>query len=223
MKLTIVNCSPKKDKGNTALVIRAFKRGFEKKSGICKIMLINEIDCEAAAKKLFMESEALLIAFPLYSGGMPAAGARLLRNWIGLKGRRPDLKVGFLTQYGVKEARAARGEELRLKAACVELNVDFAGMIIKGGVEGIRLYPFFIRKKLMRGFSRLGTYLAANGRFDQTALDKFSAPEILKKNERVTSGNRIKVAFANRFFWRAQLKRNGALKQYADKPLLNES
>ena len=177
MQLTVINASPRRAGSNTRRVLEPFLEGFGSVPGAtARCCYVHEVATGERVRELFLGSEALLLAFPLYCYALPPAAERFVYALEPLRGRG-GASLAFLCQFGFREACHARALERQLAGVCTELGVENLGMVIRGGCEGLSLKPLE---------ARLG------------------------------------IAAANLVFWRAQLKRHGALERNWARPLLTE-
>ncbi|MCP4135256.1 MAG: hypothetical protein GY754_30085 [bacterium] len=222
MHLTIINASPRKKTGNTTIVVEAFCEGFNSiNNNSTEIIYHNEIDTDEAAKKIFAESEAILLAFPLYTYGLTPSASRWVYRLHDFVGKDNSVKLGFLCQFGFREACHARALDRQLANLCKELGVENMGMIIRGGCEGIRHQPDALNRSVLNKFKAMGTTLGTRGHFDQEELNSFSAPEYSNSGLLTPLFSRIGIFVGNYLFWRPQLKKNGSLNKHWDRPLLD--
>ncbi|MGI5862557.1 MAG: hypothetical protein ACOX6T_10945 [Myxococcales bacterium] len=222
MQLTVINASPRRAGSNTRRVLEPFLEGFRSVPGAnARCFYIHELATGERVRELFLGSEALLLAFPLYCYALPPAAQRFIYELEPLRGRG-GARLAFLCQFGFREACHARALERQLAGVCAELGVENLGMVFRGGCEGLSYRPSFATKRLFAGFRALGRSLAERGRWSREELERFAAPETSRAGLLTPVKARIRVAAANYVFWRAQLRRNGALARNWDRPLLDE-
>lgn len=222
MQLTIINASPRKKGSNTSKVLKPFIDGFLSIDGnSVKTLYCSEIDNDADGKAIFSESEAILLAFPLYSYGLTPPASRWVKRIESFVGKANKTKLGFLCQYGFREACHARVLERQLKKMCETLSVEYLGMLIRGGCEGIKYRPDRFNKKLFSEFNKIGIRFGELKKFDEEQLLTFSAPEKANSGGAITLlASKIGIWAANKTFWRAKLKENDAIDKHWDQPLL---
>ncbi len=85
--------------------------------------------------------------------------------------------MAFLVQSGFPEAHHSRFVEQYLEKLTRRLNAPYAGTIIKGGCEGVRLMPEEMNQKLFDALRKLGADLAIEGKFDDKRLKALAKPE----------------------------------------------
>ena len=207
MKLSIFNGSPKLGINNTGILLESFIKGFQETpdNEVEMIRMNNEQRYKDAAMR-FKAAEAVLIAFPLYSYAMPAGVKTFFEQLEPLLGKCTGKKVGFLVQFGFVEAIHARGLEKYLEHLTKALDCDYEGIIIKGGCDGISRNKKGAKKILM-GAYEIGKTYGIEKVFNKQQLDKYSAPEIQKKQNPFV----MKIVFRliNKLYWEKSFKKNG--------------
>ncbi|MBN2435834.1 MAG: NAD(P)H-dependent oxidoreductase [Spirochaetes bacterium] len=222
MRLTVINASPRLKTSNTAKLLDQFLKGFCRvENNTYEIIYYNEIDSDDAALEIFKQAENILLAFPLYSYGLPPSASRFVYRLSSLEDSKKR-SMGFFCQYGFNEACHARSLERQLENMCHELKVEYLGMLIRGGCEGLRYRPESANRAFYKKFEIAGSNFGQNGRFIKQEMDKFSAPEFSKGSIFSSISGRLFVAIGNFFFWRVLLKKNGALHKHWDRPLQND-
>ncbi len=222
MRLTVVNASPRGASGNTARVLGAFAEGL-REGGLRDfvVRLVRDLDEPRAVHAAWEESEALLLAFPLYAYSLPAPAVRFVARLAPLVGTGAGKSLSFLCQYGFREACHARPCERQLRRVAESLGARYGGTLVRGGCEGLREFPAPVARRRLDGFRQMGRHYAANGLcFDPERLLAFAAPEHARDGALAWLGNRVFAAVANRVFWRARLVSNEALEREDAQPLL---
>lgn len=206
MKLTIFNGSPKPGKSNTEILLKNFIEGFlsQGKHEI-EVVKLNQIDLEKAVD-LFNKSEAVLLAFPLYSYSMPGGVKLFIEKLEPFCGKCYGKKIGFLVQYGFQEAIHARPLEKYLVRISRILDCDYMGTIIKGGCDGLSKGPENRFKKILTGSYKIGDTLGRTGTFDHEELEAYSKPENQKQTPKWLMN--IIMRLLNKFYWGPMLKKN---------------
>ncbi|HEX3048357.1 MAG TPA: NAD(P)H-dependent oxidoreductase, partial [Bacillota bacterium] len=168
MKLVMFNGSPRGEAGNTRILLEQFAKGFVTNQGNS----VEEYYLKKTAEhfryaEIFQESEAVLLAFPLYTDAMPGlvkAFIEMLRP-VEFSSEAPDQKkiIIFLVQSGFPEAIHCATIAKYLKKLARRLGCECGGVIIKGGVEGIQAMPPQMTRKLFGQFSTLGEIFGKAG------------------------------------------------------------
>jgi hypothetical protein len=174
MKLAVFNGSPRGEKSNTGILLQQFLGGFIQIPGNCfeEYYLVHTNEHSNYAR-IFRESEAVLLAFPLYTDAMPG----IVKAFIEELATQPmesgtQQKLLFLVQSGFPEAiHLATVEQYLLKLAR-RLGYDSPGVIIKGGVEGIQVMPPQMTRKLFSRLKALGEIFGRLGVLDEGLLKK---------------------------------------------------
>ncbi len=219
MKLTIFNGSPRGQNSNTKILLDHFINGFMMKNGNTYDLIYlkkSEVDTDKFVK-LFKESEQVLLAFPLYCDSMPAIVKAFIESLEPLCGRQDNPGIGFIVQSGFPETIHSRYVEQFLKKLAIRLGCKYTGTVIKGGVEGIKVKPAWMTKKLFKSFHQLGETFGEKGIFDKQIILKLAKPERYSKFSLVIFRILQKIGLTN-FYWDSMLKKNNAFEKRFDKP-----
>lgn len=220
MQLTVINCSPRRKKSNTSKILKYFLRGFHSVEGNeSQVYFADDLKEEERAREVYLNSEVLLIAFPLYNNSLTPAGIRFLKSLEALRGKKNSTKMAFLMQYGFIEGAHGRFEERLLGKAADALGAENLGVIVKGGCEALAAAPEFFMQSLLKGFEKFGRQLALDGRFNPDDLKKFAQPEGDGKKKKKS---KLFIWTSNTFYWKATLRKNGMLDQHSAQPLLDK-
>ena len=142
MQLKVFNGSPRLVANNTDILLKKFLAGFGETSGnASEVIRLNKLNDLAKAIEIFKQSEAVLIAFPLYVYSLPAGLMQFVQALEPLRGACKGKPLGFLVQFGFREAVHARPLEKYLEKLATDLNCTYLGTIIKGGCDGLVKYP----------------------------------------------------------------------------------
>ncbi len=215
MRLSIINGSPKGTSGNTEKLLEHFIKGFLETDGN-NIEIAHSIKDRPdflKEKEMFLNSESLLIAFPLYVDAMPGSVKELFESFEPLMGKNPKLKLMFMTQCGFPETHHTRFVARYCEKLAKRLGTVFSGTICKGGCEGLTVQPPALVEKVFKRFYELGKAYGETGELDQTILAKLAHPEQL------TAENLKQVIpMVNNFLWDGLMKKNNALENSFNKP-----
>lgn len=218
MRLTIFNGSPKHGGNNTEIMLNKFAEGFLKTEGnACSTYKLNELNNINEAVKLFEKSEYILLAFPLYVYSMPAGVKEFIEALEPISGGCSEKKIGFLVQYGFREAVHARALEKYLEKLALLLKCEYLGTIIKGGCDGLAKQPDSSgTRKILSGIYEIGKLFGETGTLNKELLNKFSKPETQNMLSKVLMKSFVKLA--NKYYWGAELKKNGVFDQSFAQP-----
>jgi len=217
MKLTIFNGSPRGKVSNTKVLVDQFLDGFMKGSGNSyKIVYLNTTKDSDYLIKMFEEAEKFLLAFPLYVDSMPAIVKTFIESLEPLCGRKENPDIGFLVQSGLPESIHSRYVERYLKKLSARLGCNYAGTIIKGGVEGVQAKPVRMNKKLFNSFHQIGKTFGETGKFDEEIVDRLAQPERYSKFYLW-----LFKLFGKFWYWDTMLKKNNAYEKRFAKPYVN--
>lgn len=215
MRLSIINGSPRGASGNSEKLLEFFIKGFLETEGnsVETAHSINDRPEFTKEREMFLNSERLLIAFPLYVDAMPGSVKELIESFEPLKGKNPSLKLMFMTQCGFPETHHTRFVARYCEKLVKRLGCVFSGAILKGGCEGLTVQPPALVEKVFRRFYQLGRAYGETGELDITILSKLAHPEHL------TSENLKQVIpMVNGFLWDSWMKKNNAMEKSFDKP-----
>ena len=132
---------------------------------------------------------------------------------------KDNSSIGFIVQSGFPEAYHSRFVERYLEKLAKRLNCQYIGCIVKGGIEGTRMMPPFMTKKIFNSFYELGKAYGKSGKFDQTLLDRLAKPEHLSALMRLFYNFGRLFGMVN-VYWDKQLKDNDAFEKRFDKPYI---
>lgn len=179
MKLLIFNGSPKKELSNTSQVLKPFIRGFiDKRSNSYQLIYVYNCFLEEMSE-MFLESECVLLAMPMYFSSMPSRIKELIEQ-IGVFGQtETNRHIGFVIQFGFPEAVHARAIEKYFKNLTERFKSSYLGTIIIGGYEGIDKESGFFNPKCSKGLYQIGQSFGRTGKFECKDLTKFS---MIKEN-----------------------------------------
>lgn len=219
MKISIFNGSPKIKTSNTKILLEKFTEGFMETPGNSfEISYLCANDNDAAVnKKMIKESEAVIVAFPLYADAMPAKVKILLESLKDMKGKKNNPPMGFIVQSGFPEGIHSSYVEKYLKKFCVRLGCLYLGTIIKGGVEGIQIMPPSMTKKLFADFKELGRIFGKTEYLDKAIIAKMKLPYRINPMTFPLLWL-VKATGLGDFYWNNWLKRNKAFEKRFDKP-----
>ncbi len=231
MKLTIFNGSPRGKGSNTKILLDHFTRGFAETTHTDEngetipnkfelAYLVNVDDTEEHVE-MFQDAERVLLAFPLYADAMPGIVKHFIEKLGPLCGMKNNPGIGFIVQSGFPEAIHSRYVEKYLEKLAARLHCKYLGTVVKGGVEGIKIMPQGMTKKLFDAFYRLGLEWGNTGTIDREIVRSLAPRERLSGFARLT----IKFLAATGLtdsFWDRQLKKNNVYDKRFARPYQGE-
>lgn len=221
MQLTIINGSPRGKNGNTKILLEKVVEGFlEKLQADVQLVFLNNPQERAIAHQQFSNSDLILLGFPLYTDAMPGLVKEFIESLAPYVGQQKNPKLGFLVQSGFPEAHHSRFVERYLEKLAHRLGAPYAGTIVKGGCEGVRMMPDQMNRKLFEGLHMLGTDLALEGRFDPEKLKSLAKPESYSPIYAQILKLVYKIPFTQ-FYWNSQLKQNDVYEDRFAKPFID--
>jgi multimeric flavodoxin WrbA len=218
MKLAIINGSPRYKNSNSGILIDQFLKGFPSGSDIVQSYLVGNENRKKAFVD-FVESDTVLLIFPLYTDCMPGIVKEFFEALVSAEVSKKK-RVGFIVQSGFQESIHSEAVERYLEKFTIRLGHIYLGTLIKGGVEGIKIMPPGMTKKLFSQFEKLGSYFAEFNNFDPQIMKQFRKPYKFSPL-RVFFFKLISKTGLTNFYWNMNLKKNNAFEQRFDKPFSN--
>jgi multimeric flavodoxin WrbA len=218
MQLLVINGSPRGKSGNTDIMLTQVVEGFkaQQESEVTWLHL-NLSKTRVTAHEAFAEADLVLLGFPLYTDAMPGIVKDFIESLQPYVTKENNPKMAFLVQSGFPEAHHSRFVERYLEKLTRRLNAPYAGTIVKGGCEGVRLMPEIMNRKLFAGLKEMGRDLAKAGAFDSEKLKKLAKPERYPKVLASVIKVLMKIPVAQSY-WNRQLKKNGAFEDRFVRP-----
>lgn len=215
MRLAIINGSPRYKNSNSTLLIDQFLKGFPSKSNIALSYLVGTENKKKALAD-FVHSDTVLIIFPLYTDCMPGIVKEFFEALVNIE-NSVQKNIGFIVQSGFPESIHSEALERYLEKLTKRLGHHYLGTVIKGGVEGIKIMPPNMTKKLFGQFEKLGSYFAEFHNFDPKIMKQLRKPYKFSAL-RVFLFKLISKTGLTNFYWDMNLKKNKAFEQRFDKP-----
>jgi hypothetical protein len=220
-RLTILNGSPRGAKGNTPIMLDQVAKGFTSSGDrACETFHLarrKELEDQVQA---FVQSEAVLLGFPLYTDAMPGIVKRFIEALEPLRGNGDNPAIGFLVQSGFPESLHSRYVERYLAKLAARLGSPYLGTIVKGGCEGVRLMSEQANRKLFEKLFELGQMLATTGQFEMTSLRTLARPERYPAYLGLLFKLLGKTPLLS-MYWDSQLKKNGVYEQRFAQPFID--
>jgi NAD(P)H-dependent FMN reductase len=165
----------------------------------------------------FRSADRVLIGFPLYTDAMPGLAKTFFEDLEPYTDQTDNPLIAFLVQSGFVEAHHSRFVERYLEKLAKRLGAPYAGTIIKGGCEGVRLQPEDANSKLFAKLQALGADLANHGNFNSTHLKRLAKPERIPRLL-VPLIRVILKKPGTQSYWDNQLKKHGVYDDRFAKP-----
>ncbi len=217
-RLTVFNGSPRGRKGNTPLLLEKFLAGFNAIPGnTSEVFDLNRQHNTPLFTQAFADAECVLLGFPLYTDAMPGLVKAFIETLEVYRHRAGNSPIGFLVQSGFPESTHSRHVERYLERLAARLGSPYLGTIVKGGVEGIRIMPDNMTRKLYTGLQQIGQVFAQTGRFDADLLHALAKPEWYPSYLAPVFKLFVRTPLAT-FYWDGQLKKNGVYDQRFARP-----
>jgi len=220
MQLTVYNGSPRGKAGNTEIMLNKVVEGIQSitEVDLTWINLSNRRE-RAVAHENFPNADLILFGFPLYTDAMPGLTKEFIESLAPYCAREANPRMAFLVQSGFPEACQSRPVERYLEKLVRRLNAPYAGTIVKGGCEGVRMMPEQMNRKLFAGLKACGVELAQTGSLDPEKLRKLAKPERYPKIVAPLFRLILKLPMMQSY-WNNQLKKNGAFENSFARPFM---
>ncbi len=208
-QVNFLNGSPRGKGSNSRLLIEYFNTGYEQvqKEKVSEHYLKGMSTEEQ--RRIFSESDSLIVVFPLYTDAMPGSVKVFFENLAQLAGSNPNLRLGFILHSGFPEGHHSVYLAQYLEKLTRRLGCHYLGTVIKGGTEGIQIMPDWFKKKLMSRFNELGKHFAYTGGFDKKIMNELRNPYQMSVSQ-LAFFKFMKFIKVGDFYWNSQLKKNGA-------------
>ncbi len=217
-RLTVFNGSPRGRAGNTQVLLEQILAGFQAGDGRSYEMHhLNRVGDAERFRQAFADAEHVLLGFPLYADGMPGIVKAFIETLEPFCGRANNPSIGFLVQSGFPEAAHSRYVERYLEKLAVRLGCPYAGTVVKGNGEGVRLTPPEKNRRLFETLQQLGATYGETGQFEPALLARLAKPERFPKVMMPVFKLLLKTKIAN-MHWDNQLKENGAYERRFARP-----
>jgi hypothetical protein len=218
MQLTVYNGSPRGKASNTEILLGKVVEGIQSitEANVTWLNLSNPRE-RAIAHESFPTADLVLFGFPLYTDAMPGLAKEFIESLAPYCAREANPRMAFLVQSGFPEACQSRPVERYLEKLASRLNAPYAGTIVKGGCEGVRMMPEQMNRKLFTGLLECGAELAQTDSLDPEKLHKLAKPERYSKAIAPLFKLVLKLPMMQSY-WNNQLKENGAFEKSFARP-----
>jgi len=209
MKTLVINGSPNGRKGNSEIFCRKFINGMQSQP---EIHYVAEED--PAALAAYMDDfDHWLFFFPLYVNAMPGILKRLFEHL----NPSEEKKVGYVIQSGFEEAFQSDWLCTILKNFNRRMGYLDLGIVVAGGMAGVRYMPEQMNKKTFARLEKAGSLYEQNLVFDEEVIQQFG--QLYRYSEKQLKHNRFfrKLGLTNTF-WNRMLKKNNAYQKRFNKP-----
>ena len=218
MKLAIFNGSPRGRGSNTKLLLQHFCNGFEANGG--KVILTEYLIKQNSINEQvehFKNADNIFIAFPLYTDSMPGIVKRFIEEIGNFDGN--GKQILFLVQSGFSEGIHSEGVKKYLELLTKRWKMKSMGIIVKPGVEGIRIMPKWMTKKLFLKMNNFGSQIAILQEIDKNDITKLAKPYKFSKF-RLGVSRLMQITGLANFYWNSNLKKYNAFDRRFDAPYL---
>ena len=221
MKLTILNGSPRGKNSNSSLIIQWLTEGLNDNFFFKQdTYYLKDIQKHNDYLAHFVESDYVIIVFPLYTDSMPGLVMAFIEMLAQVKRPLTNLKLGYIIHSGFPEAHQSRYVERYMVSLTKRLGANYIGTAIMPSSEGIRIMPEGMVKKKRYLFRQLGQKLTEIGRFDDEILKNVVGTEKMSELGLIVYKLLSKIGLTN-FYWDNQLKSNNAYNIRFEKPYMD--
>jgi hypothetical protein len=219
MKRLLLNGSPRGKNSNSRLLISWFQEGL-KLAGQQEAPVIDLADTRNVREQVnaFHEADEILLAMPLYADQAPGIVMHFF-TWLVKDGseRVVGKKIYFIIQSGFMESMQSQALRDLLNRFCKRVGLINCGVAIKGGVEGIRMMPPRMQKKLRGWINESGLSMGQGKKIPQELINKMASPVRISKPLLFVIKMAIHTGIIN-FHWNAELKKHQAWEKRFDAP-----
>ena len=209
MRMLIINGSPNGKRGNTEILSRRFMAGMQTPPEVRYVA-----EESAADLAVYMEGfDNWLFFFPLYVNAMPGIVKRLFEHMQP----NPLKHVGYFIQSGFDEAAQSDYLVTILNNFNRRMSYNDLGIVVAGGMAGVRFMSESMNKKLFGRLQRAGTRFEKSGKFDEESIRLFGQPYRYSKAQ-LRRNRFIKKLGLTNIFWNSFIKKNNAFDKRFDKP-----
>ena len=217
-KWVIYNGSPRGNNSNSKLIIEKIIMGM-KAQGLEDIEVRNLINIKEHKMwaENFSSTENNLFVFPLYVHSMPGSVMKFFEQLKPINNK--DIHMAFLVQSGFPETSQSYYLRPYLELITKRLGASYDGIIIKGGVEGIRMKPEKSNKKFFDQMETIGKTYSSKGIMDLTLKKEYEKSAYLSKVTQLIFSI-LSVTSLPNYYWNYNLKKNGAYEKRFAKPYM---
>jgi multimeric flavodoxin WrbA len=209
MKTLIINGSPNGKKGNTEILSREFIKGMKIQPEIRYAVEEN-----ASALAAYMQGyDNWLFFFPLYVNAMPGIVKRLFEELPST----PEKGAGYFVQSGFEEAMQSDYLVTILNNFNIRMGYRDLGIVVSGGMAGVRYMPAKMNRKTFEHMQRAGTLYELAGIFADESKKHFG--QLYRYSERQAKRyQQMRKLGLTDIMWNHMLRKNKAYQKRFDKP-----
>jgi len=218
-----LNGSPRGRESNSRLLISWLLEGYGEAVGAPDPASIPIFDLarraeRAAQHRALLDAEEIVLVTPLYTDSVPGIVKDFLESLAGLdpaaiRGKR----LAFVIQSGFPEPLHSETAALWLARFCEKRGFAYAGTLVRGGVEGIRVQPESWLRGIKKDFRSAGRELATAGIFSNSLRRKVAGRRTMGPTTRLVYPLLSLTGITN-FYWNMMLKKHGAFARRFDAP-----
>lgn len=209
MKTILINGSPNGRKGNSEIFCRKF---IQSMANPPEIRYAVEEDPGKLAADLNAYDHWLFF-FPLYVNAMPGILKRLFEHLQPSE----EKKVGYFIQSGFEEAFQSDWLCELLKNFNRRMGYGDLGIVVAGGMAGVRYMPERMNKKTFSRLEEAGTLYEQHGAFHPQTIQQFGKLHRYSQHQLKRMQAFKKLGLTD-VFWNGMLKQNNAYHKRLDQP-----
>lgn len=217
-----LNGSPRGRESNSRLLLSWMAQGMAE-AGVAGASEIPILDLARRAElpaqlMAVAKADEVLLVLPLYTDSVPAIVKAFLEGLAGL-GREAlrGKRLAIVVQSGFPESIHAETVARWLARATERLGFEGGGVLIRGGVEGIRIQPPSMTRRTREAFTAAGRELAGTGAFSPATAASIAGRRRWSPMGRLLI-RLLSLTRMTNFYWDMNLRKHGAWERRFDAP-----
>ena len=215
MSLTIFNGSPRGKAGNSEVIAQWFLEGYGPQK--TKTHYLNSSKSLEDSINSFIDSNNILMVFPLYVDGMPGQVKGFLEALLPHGEKLKGKHITFVIHSGFSEGIQNRGLESYLKGFARHFHMVNHGVIIIPGSEGLRMMPAMMTKNKHQALNRAGHAFSKKLAYDEE-IHRILNPREITNGPRKLLFRLLSFLGLTNMYWNSNLKKNGAYEKRFEAP-----
>jgi len=217
MTISIFNGSPRGQNSNSTVIIKWIIENMS--SDYYPLLLKNYQDLDKYITEM-MQSEKILIVFPLYTDAMPGIVMKFFEEIYANKDHLQHKKYLFVVHSGFPEAKQSYPVREYLKSFMSKVDGELIDVVINGGSEATRLQPEKAQKKKRQAYNNIGVCFEKDLEIGEQDKRILATPIKLSKFAVFVNTLLMKTGVMN-IYWDILLRKNKVKDISFDKPYLH--
>lgn len=217
MKRAALDASPRGPSSNSAVILGWMVEGF-RCAGAGEVPVVHLARDAEASRTALLSADEILIAFPLYTDFLPGLLKEFLDSLVPLE---PSLlegkRIAWIIHSGFPESIHCEAVAAWLRRATERLGMKCAGILVKGGSEGLRLMPPAMTRKVHGAFADSAASLVETGGFNEASAKFLAGKRRYGFFGRLAISVLRSAGFLD-FYWNSMLRKHGAMDRRYDAP-----